>query len=67
MGNHTSKLIDFFQKACQVEPIERDPEKYLTRHRSDIESAGQVFQYLELARPDSKSVLVGSRLSVCSI
>src|ERR1700730_9047614 len=51
------KLINFFQKAFQAGTIERDPEKYLAKYRSEIEAAGQVFQYLQLARPDSKSAL----------
>ena len=51
------KLINFFQKAFQAGTIEQDPEKYLTKYRSEIEAAGQVFQYLELAKPDSKSAL----------
>jgi len=57
MGNQTDKLIHFFQKAFQAGTVERDPEKYLATYRSDIEAAGQVFQYLEVAKPDSKSVL----------
>jgi hypothetical protein len=57
MTNQTSELINFFQKAFQAGTVERDPEKYLTKYRSEIEAAGQVFQYLELAKPDSKSVL----------
>ena len=57
MGNHTDKLINFFQKAFQAGAIERDPEKYLGKYRSEIDAAGQVFQYLELATPDSKSAL----------
>ena len=57
MGNHTNKLIDFFQKAFQAGTVERDPEKYLAKYRSDIEATGQVFKYLELAKSDSKSVL----------
>jgi hypothetical protein len=57
MTNQTPKLISFFQKAFQVGTVERDPEKYLTKYRSEIEAAGQVFQYLELAKPDRKSAL----------
>jgi hypothetical protein len=57
MSNQTRKLINFFQKAFQAGTVERDPEKYLTKYRSKIEAAGQVFQYLELAKPDSKSAL----------
>jgi hypothetical protein len=57
MDTQTPKLIDFFQKAFQAWTVERDPEKYLTKYRSKIEAAGQVFQYLELAKPDSKSAL----------
>jgi hypothetical protein len=57
MTNQTSELINFFQKAFQAGTVERDPEKYLTKYRSEIEAAGQVFQYLELAKPDSKSAL----------
>jgi len=57
MTAQTLKLINFFQKAFQVGTIERDPEKYLAKYRSEIEAAGQVFQYLELATPDSKSAL----------
>jgi hypothetical protein len=57
MDNHTDKLIDFFQKAFQAGTVERDPEKYLAKYRSDIEAAGQVFQYLGLATPDSKATL----------
>jgi hypothetical protein len=51
------KLINFFQKAFQAGAIERDPEKYLAKYRSEIDASGQVFQYLELATPDSKSAL----------
>ena len=43
------KLINFFQKAFQAGTIEQDPEKYFAKYRSEIEAAGQVFQYLELA------------------
>jgi hypothetical protein len=57
MTSQTPKLINFFQKAFQAGTVERDPEKYLTKYRSDIEAAGRVFQYLELAKPDSKSAL----------
>jgi hypothetical protein len=57
MSNQTRKLINFFQKAFQAGTVERDPEKYLTKYRSKIEAAGRVFQYLELAHPDSKSAL----------
>jgi hypothetical protein len=51
------KLINFFQKAFQAGAIERDPEKYLAKYRSEIDASGQVFQYLELAKHDSKSAL----------
>jgi hypothetical protein len=54
MDTQTRTLINFFQKAF---PGERDQKKYLTKYRSEIEAAGQVFQYLELAKPDSKSAL----------
>jgi hypothetical protein len=57
MDTQTRTLINFFQKAFQVGTVERDQKKYFTKHRSDIEAAGQVFQYLELAKPDSNSVL----------
>src|ERR1700730_183043 len=57
MTNQTSELINFFQKALQAGTVERDQKKYLTKYRSEIEAAGQVFQYLELAKPDSKSAL----------
>jgi hypothetical protein len=57
MHTHTAKLIAFFQKAFQAGTVERDPEKYLKKYRSKIEAAGRVFQYLELAKPDSKSAL----------
>jgi hypothetical protein len=55
MTTQTRKLINFFQKAFQDPGI--NPEKYLTRYRSHIQAAGQVFQFLALAKPDSKSVL----------
>ena len=55
MDTQTRTLINFFQKAFQAGTVERDPEKYLTKYRSEIEAAGQVFQYVELAKPDSKS------------
>ena len=51
------KLINFFQKAFQAGTVERDQKKYLTKYRSHIQAAGQVFQFLALAKPDSKSVL----------
>jgi hypothetical protein len=54
---NVTKLINFFQKAFQAGTVERDPEKYLTKYRSQVEAAGRVFQYLELAKPDSKSAL----------
>jgi hypothetical protein len=57
MTTQTPKLINFFQKAFQAGTVERDQKKYLTKYRSEIETAGQVFQYLELAKPDSKSAL----------
>jgi hypothetical protein len=57
MSTQTRDLITFFQKAFQAGTIERDPEKYLTKYRSKIEAAGQVFQYLDLAKPDSKAAL----------
>ena len=57
MTNQTSELINFFQKAFQAGTGERDQKKYLTKYRSEIEAAGRVFQYLELAKPDSKSAL----------
>jgi hypothetical protein len=55
MTSQTRTVINFFQKVAGT--VERDPEKYLTKYRSEIEAAGQVFQYLELAKPDSKSAL----------
>jgi hypothetical protein len=57
MDTQTRTLINFFQKAFQAGTVERDQKKYLTKYRSEIEAAGQVFQYLELAKPDSKSAL----------
>jgi hypothetical protein len=57
MTNKDGKLIAFFQKAFQAGTVERDSEKYLIKYRSKIEAAGRVFQYLELAKPDSKSAL----------
>jgi hypothetical protein len=57
MTSQTRTVINFFQKAFQAGTVEREPEKYLTKYRSEIEAAGQVFQYLELAKPDSKSAL----------
>jgi hypothetical protein len=57
MTSQTPKLVNFFQKAFQAGTIERDQQKYLTKYRSQIEAAGQVFQNLELAKPDSKSAL----------
>ena len=57
MSTQTRDLITFFQKAFQAGTVERDPEKYLAKYGSEIEAAGQVFQYLELAKPDSKSAL----------
>jgi hypothetical protein len=55
MTSQTRAVINFFQKAFPA--VERDPEKYLTKYRSETEAAGQVFQYLELAKPDSKSAI----------
>jgi hypothetical protein len=57
MAPQTRKLISFFQKAFQAGTVERDQKKYLTNHRSEINEAAQVFQYLDLAKPDIKSVL----------
>jgi hypothetical protein len=57
MSTQTRELISFFQKAFQAGTVERDPEKYLAKYRSEIEAAGKVFQYLELATPDSKAAL----------
>jgi hypothetical protein len=57
MDTQTRTLINFFQKAFQAGTVERDQKKYFTKYRSQIQAAGQVFQYLELAKPDSKSVL----------
>jgi hypothetical protein len=57
MSSQTRDLINFFQKAFQAGTMERDPEEYLAKYRSQIQAAGRVFQYLELATPDSKSVL----------
>jgi hypothetical protein len=57
MTTQTRTLINFFQKAFQAGTVERDQKKYFTKYRSEIEAAGQVFQYLELAKPDKKSVL----------
>jgi hypothetical protein len=57
MSTQTRDLITFFQKAFQAGTVERDPEKYLAKYGSEIEAAGQVFQYLELAKPDSKAAL----------
>jgi|ERR1700730_8808326 len=57
MSSQTPDLITFFQKAFQAGTVERDPEKYLAKYRSEIEAAGKVFQYLELAKPDSKAAL----------
>lgn len=57
MTTQTRKLINFFQKAFQAGTVEQDQKKYFTRYCSEIEAAGQVFQYLELAKPDSKSAL----------
>jgi hypothetical protein len=57
MGNHTSKLIDLFQKAFQAGTVERDPDKYLAKYHTKIAATGKVFQYLDLAKPDRTSVL----------
>jgi hypothetical protein len=57
MSTQTLKLINFFQKAFQAGTVERDPEKYLAKYHSKIEAAGKVFQYLDLATPDSKATL----------
>ncbi len=57
MSTQTPKLISFFEKAFQAGTVERDPEKYLAKYRSKVEAAGKVFQYLELAKPDSESAL----------
>jgi hypothetical protein len=57
MTTQARKLINFFQKAFQAGTVERDQKKYLTKYRSQIEAAGQVLQYLELAKPDGKSAL----------
>ena len=63
----TAKLIEFFQEAFQAGKIEQDQKKYFDKYRSEIKAAGQVFQYLELANPDTKSLLGWKPKKVCSI
>jgi hypothetical protein len=53
----TAKLIEFFQAAFQAGEVERDQQKYFNKYRSEIKAAGQLFQYLDLAKPDPKSLL----------
>jgi hypothetical protein len=57
LNRQTTTLITFFQKAYQAGEVDRDPEKYLAKYRSGINAAGQMFQYLELAKPNGKSTL----------
>lgn len=53
----TCHLIGFFQQAIQMGEVEPDPAKYLDKFRSEIETTGQFFAYLGLAKADKQSPL----------
>ena len=53
----TQRLVDLFQKVFNLSYVERDQVKYVKRYADAIKSAGQLFEYLGLARPDKQSPL----------
>jgi hypothetical protein len=56
--NDIQLMVSIFHKAYQLGGAEeRDPAKYVKTHKSDIEEAGQLFAYLDLAKPDAQSPL----------
>lgn len=50
-------MITLFQKVFHLGYVERDPVKYLKRYARHIRQAGQLFEYLGLARINKKSSL----------
>ena len=50
-------VVAIFQKEFNLGYVERDPVKYVKRYAGAIESTGQLFKYLGLAKPDKRSPL----------
>jgi hypothetical protein len=56
--NDTELLVAIFQEAYRpTVNDELDPVKYVQRYKRQIEFAGQLFEYLQLAKPDTQSPL----------
>jgi hypothetical protein len=58
LDNDTELMVGIFRRVFQLaRSEERVPEKYVQSYKSDIEEAGQLFAYLDLAKPDTQSPL----------
>ena len=54
--NDTYLMVALFQAVLQFEDhVETEPLKYVKRHAFRIKKAGQLFEYLGLAKPDAES------------
>jgi hypothetical protein len=53
----TRLLLTFLLQDFEVDDVESDPAKYLKKCRSEIETTGQCFAYLGLAKADKHSPL----------
>jgi DNA-binding transcriptional ArsR family regulator len=53
----TQRLVRIFQKVFNLSYVERDQLKYVKRYAHAIERAGQLFEYLGLAKLDKQSPL----------
>jgi hypothetical protein len=53
----TRLLLSFLLQEFEVGDVETDPAKYLKKCRSEIETTGQFFAYLGLAKADKHSPL----------
>jgi hypothetical protein len=54
-------MINLFQEIFHVGHVETDPAKYVAKYSSQIKDAGQLLEYLRLAKRYRQSPLVGSR------
>jgi hypothetical protein len=59
----TELLVAIFQEIFRPQgkhgdsDVDRNPVNYVQRHKRQIEMAGQLFEYLRLAKPDTQSPL----------
>ena len=61
----TQRLVGIFQKVFHLSYVERDQVKYVKPYARHIEWAGRLFEYLGLAKPESKAPSVGDQRLFC--